>query len=140
MYIAAQKSQIMKKLTLIVFLSFSAILLFSNEGKSNDKKIEIEFNLKIDGKEITLRGHSVRVFTPSSVFTRTYILTQKLTESELELIRSNLGYYANYVIEILGTIADTGEELIGVGFLNKAGKLTVTFHSNGAGTTFPNGW
>lgn len=133
----------MKKLKIISIL----ILVFTFWGsqqvwaqKADVQKTHVTISINVGGEILILEGESTRVCTPSDVFVRTYIFTQKLSKEDLIKIQSIFGPYANYIKGIKGVIEETNESVTGIGFLNKAGKLTIHLHSNGAGTDFPVGW
>jgi hypothetical protein len=133
----------MKKLKIISIL----ILVFTFWGsqqvwaqKADVQKTHVTISINVGGEILLLEGESTRVYTPSDVFVRTYIFTQKLSKEDLIKIQSIFGPYANCIKGIKGVIEETGESVTGIGFLNKAGKLTIQLHSNGAGTDFPVGW
>jgi len=123
----------------ILLLTLLSSLEVSAKG-ADVRKVFVSIKINVGDEIITLEGQGVRVFTPSSVFMKTYIFTQKLSDEDLAKIQSKFGSYANSIEGIAGTLSETGEYLQGFGFLNKAGKLTIRLHSNGAGTDFPVGW
>ena len=125
----------------VVILLFS-ILSFNQVAAQGASvvKTDVTININVGEEIITLQGMATRVFTPSFVFTKTYVFTEKLPKEDLIKIKSTFGTYANSIEGISGKLTATGEMLSGVGFLNKAGKLIIHLHSNGAGTDFPVGW
>lgn len=88
-----------------------------------------------DGTVVTVYGDGTIVDIQNSNFLKTYMV--KVPEDVMDQI--DFGYFANKIIGAVLTL-DTGETIIGAGFLNKAGILTITAHKNGAGTFFPKGW
>lgn len=133
----------MKKPKIISFVVLLFTILSSYQvfaQGANVKKVSVTIEINVENETLTLKGEATRVFTPSSVFVKTYVFTTKLSKEDLVRIQSKFGDYANSIEGISGLLSETGETLNGVGFLNKAGKLTIHLHSNGAGTDFPVGW
>lgn len=130
-------TKIFSIIILLLFTLLSSSQVFAQGA--NVQKVSVTININVGDETITLEGKGTRIFTPSSVFLRTYVFTAKLSESDLEKIHSKFGPFANYIEGISGTLS-TGEYLVGLGFINKAGKLIIHLHSNGAGTEFPVGW
>lgn len=122
-------------LTLLLFFAFVPSLKASPKG-ADANRLTVSLNLQLDNGEIvTLEGEGTKVTTPGSVFLKTYKF--KLSEDSMEKI--DFGYFANRIFGI-SLITEDNETLIGAGFLNKAGYLTVTIHRNGSGTFAPQGW
>ena len=133
----------MKKPKIIFFVVLLFTILSSYQvfaQGANVKKVSVTIVINVVNETLTLKGEATRVFTPSSVFVKTYVFTTKLSKEDLVRIQSKFGDYANSIEGISGLLSEKGETLNGVGFLNKAGKLIIHLHSNGAGTDFPVGW
>ena len=129
------------KIIAVLILLFTFLSSYHVSAQGADvKQVYVRIHINTGDEQITLEGQGVRVFTPSSVFVKTYVFTKKLSSEELAKIQSKFGNFANYIEGISGTLPETNEVLTGVGFINKAGKLTIHLHSNGAGTEFPVGW
>ena len=130
----------MKKLKtfipLILPLCLFTISLSAEAKGAGQKNVTVYYEINLEnGESVLLSGDGIMVDTPSSVFLKTYKF--KLTEDTLAQI--DFGYFANRIYGVRLTLS-TGEKLIGIGFLNKAGILTFTVHKNGAGDYFPKGW
>ena len=128
------------KIFSIIFL-FTLLSSYQVSAKGADiKKVCVTIQINLGNETLILEGIGTRVFTPSSVFMKTYVFTAKLSEEDLAKIQSKFGAYANSIEGISGNVKETGESVVGYGFLNKAGKLIIHLHSNGAGTDFPVAW
>lgn len=121
--------------TLLLFF-FLAIPSIINAKGAEQERLEVSVSIRLDnGDYYLLTGQGTLVVTPKSVFLKTYQF--KVPDEAMEQI--DFGYFANWPIGVRVTL-DTGEKLVGAGYLNKAGILTVTVHKNGAGKYFPRGW
>jgi hypothetical protein len=128
-----------RKILLLPVFLMAVWLILPNQLYAQEAKPErsvVCINLILDnGDDFRIEGKSLKVNTPSSNFLKTYKF--KVPESAMEEL--DFGIYANKIIGVKLTL-ESGEVIIGVGFLNKAGILTFTVHSNGAGGFFPIGW
>lgn len=134
------KTKKMKTLKFIFSIAFVCVLLFPAQSTSsnNDKKSQFKYELTDDDgnvHEFTLSG--VDFSTPSGNILRSYKI--KVPEYIMENI--SFGFFANKILGVrISNINNSGETVIGYGFLNKAGNLNFNVHSNGAGNEFPKGW
>lgn len=117
-----------------VFLFISSGYAQPNKATKETQEVVVGVIIET-GDTILVFGEGIRVTTPSNNFLKTHHF--KVPEEIMEQV--DFGYFANRIVGIRLKLQN-GEELIGVGFLNKAGVLNFTIHKNGAGTYFPKGW
>lgn len=100
--------------------------------------IEIKSGINSSGQQeyLPIYGQSMSVMTGSSVFLKTF----RFRVDDATMAQLDFGGFANKIIGVRMLHPETGEQLVGLGFLNKAGILAFTIHGNGAGSLFPVGW
>ena len=123
-------------LPVLLFFAFIAVSDQLFAQRAEPEKIIVSINLNLDsGENFFLEGDGLELTTPGFNFLRTY----KFKVPESIMAEIDFGPFANKIIGVALT-TETGEVLIGVGYLNKAGNLSFTIHRNGAGGIFPVGW
>ena len=130
----------MKKLNLIFSIALVCALCFSAKLAEAKKEVKGTFEYEITddrGAVHTFTLTAVNFITPSGNILRSY--TIRVPEHVLKEI--DFGPFANKILGVrVSNINNSGETVIGYGYLNKAGNLNFNVHSNGAGNKFPKGW
>lgn len=130
----------MKTLKYIFSIAFVCILLYTAQSSPSNKDKKSLFNYELTDNngtvhEFTLNG--TNFINSSGNILRSYKI--KVPKDIMENI--SFGSYANKILGVRVTnINNSGETVIGYGYLNKAGNLNFNVHSNGAGNEFPKGW
>ncbi len=130
----------MKKLRFFLPLLLPVFLfVFTGSAQANKatkETQEVIIGIIIETNDtILVLGDGISITTPSNNFLKTHHF--KVPEEIMEQV--DFGYFANRIVGIRMTF-ENGKELLGAGFLNKAGIINFTIHKNGAGNYFPRGW